>query len=159
VVGTHGRSFWILDDITPLRQLTSDVVESAAYLYRPQLAYRVRWNMNTDTPLPPEEPAGENPPDGAIIDYYLKADSAGPVTLEILDSKNKPVRRYPSPDKPEPVNEKDLDVPTYWIRPTAILPAKAGAHRFVWDLHYASPEGARRSYPMTAIYRNTPSEP
>src|SRR5262249_40898988 len=128
------------------------------YLYRPQLAYRVRWNMNTDTPLPPEEPAGENPPDGAIVDYYLKADS-GPVTLEILDSKNKPVRRYSSTDKPDSVNEKDLDVPTYWIRPTAILQAKAGAHRFVWDLHYASPEGARRSYPMTAIYRNTPSEP
>jgi photosystem II stability/assembly factor-like uncharacterized protein len=159
VVGTHGRSFWILDDITPLRQLTSEVAESTAYLYRPQLAHRVRWNMNTDTPLPPEEPAGENPPDGAIIDYYLKADSTGPVTLEILDSNNQLVRRYSSTDKPEPVNEKELDVPTYWIRPTAILPAKAGAHRFVWDLHYPSPEGTRRSYPIAAIYRNTSSEP
>ncbi len=75
VVGTHGRSFWILDDITPLRQIGS--FNSDAYLFAPQLTYRVRRSNNTDTPLPPEEPAGQNPPDGAVIDYVLKSASSG----------------------------------------------------------------------------------
>jgi photosystem II stability/assembly factor-like uncharacterized protein len=159
VVGTHGRSFWILDDITPLRQLNAQVAASEAYLFQPQVTYRVRRSVNTDTPLPPEEPAGKNPPDGAILNYYLKSAATGPVTLEILDASNKLVRRYSSADKPEPVVEKDLNIPTYWIRPPRILSAAAGSHRFVWDLHYPPPEGVRRSYPMTAIYRDTPSEP
>jgi photosystem II stability/assembly factor-like uncharacterized protein len=159
VVGTHGRSFWILDDITPLRQINAETAAAATTLYRPQVAYRVRWNMNTDTPLPPEEPAGKNPPDGAIINYYLKAAPSGPVTLEILGSKNRLVRRFTSTDKPEPVDEKDLDVPTYWLRPTPILPATAGSHRFIWDLHYPSPPGPRGDYPISAIYRDTPREP
>jgi photosystem II stability/assembly factor-like uncharacterized protein len=159
VVGTHGRSFWILDDITPLRQLNPEVAAAEVFLFHPQTTYRVRWNLNTDTPLPPEEPAGRNPPDGAIIDYFLKSKASGPVTLEILDAKNNPVRRFASTDKPEPVRDEELDIPTYWIRPTPILSAEAGAHRFVWDLHYPSPEGANRSYPISAIYRDTPSEP
>jgi hypothetical protein len=159
VVGTHGRSFWILDDITPLRQLDATVADAEAHLFRPQVAYRVRWNLNTDTPLPPEEPAGRNPPDGAIINYVLKATASAPVTLEILDARHKLVRRYSSADKPEPVAEKELDIPTYWIRPTPILPATAGSHRFVWDLHYPPPAGVERSYPISAIYRDTPSEP
>ncbi len=159
VVGTHGRSFWILDDITPLRQLDAGAAEAPAHLYRPQLARRVRWNMNTDTPLPPEEPAGKNPPDGAILDYTLKAASAGPVTLEILDASGKLVRRFSSADKPEPVDEKALNVPTYWVRPQRALSAGAGFHRFVWDLHYPPPEALRHDYPMTAIVRDTPRHP
>jgi len=159
VVGTHGRSFWILDDITPLRQLDAGAAEAPAHLYRPQLARRVRWNMNTDTPLPPEEPAGKNPPDGAILDYTLKAASAGPVTLEILDASGKLVRRFSSADKPEPVDERELNVPTYWVRPQRVLSAGAGFHRFVWDLHYPPPEALRHDYPMTAIVRDTPRHP
>jgi photosystem II stability/assembly factor-like uncharacterized protein len=159
VVGTHGRSFWILDNITPLRQLGPQVASADTFLFKPQTAYRVRWNLNTDTPLPPEEPAGKNPPDGAIIDYYLRADAAMPVTLEIIDQAGQLVRRYSSADQPEPVVEKDLDIPTYWLRPAQILWAKAGMHRFVWDLHYPPPEGGRRSYPIAAIYRDTPSMP
>jgi hypothetical protein len=159
VVGTHGRSFWILDNITPLRQLTNEMASADAFLFRPQVAYRVRWNLNTDTPLPPEEPAGHNPPDGAILDYYLKFPPDGPITLEILDSQNKLVRRFASTDPPEPVQEKELDIPTYWIRPFQVLSSKGGAHRFVWDLHYPPPESAPRTYPIAAIYRNTPSDP
>ena len=83
--------------------------------------------MNTDTPLPPEEPAGKNPPDGAILDYTLKAAAAGPVTLEILDAAGKLVRRFSSADKPEPVDEKEMNVPTYWVRPAHALSAAAGA--------------------------------
>jgi hypothetical protein len=159
VVGTHGRSFWILDDITPLRQLDAKVLQAKAHLFRPQLAHRVRWNMNRDTPLPPEEPGGRNPPDGAIINYYLKEEATGPVTLEILDAKGKLVRRYSSTEKPETVDERTLTIPSYWIRPPQILSAAAGSHRFIWDLHYTPPEGGRRGYPMAAIYRDTPSEP
>ena len=159
VVGTHGRSFWILDNITPLRQLDARGADAPARLFKPQLARRVRWNMNTDTPLPPEEPAGENPPDGAILDYTLKAASAGPVTLEILDASGKLVRRFSSADKPEPVEEKELNVPTYWIRPEPVPSGGAGFHRFVWDLHYPPPEALRHDYPMTAILRDTPRRP
>jgi photosystem II stability/assembly factor-like uncharacterized protein len=159
VVGTHGRSFWILDDITPLRQLTPDVTAAEALLFKPQVAYRVRWNVNTDTPLPPEEPAGKNPPDGAILNYCLKDAASGPVTLEIFDGANRLVRHFSSADKPEPVAGRELVIATYWLRPPKILPAAAGMQRFVWDLHYPPPEGARQSYPMTAVYRDTPSAP
>jgi hypothetical protein len=158
VVGTHGRSFWILDDITPLRQIDAEVAAAEAFLFKPQTAYRVRWNVNTDTPLPPEEPRGENPPDGAIINYHLRSDAAGPVTLEVFDQTNKLVRRYSNADKPEPV-EKELNVPTYWIRPPQVLSIRGGMHRFVWDLHYPPPEGLPRSYPISAVYRDTASAP
>jgi photosystem II stability/assembly factor-like uncharacterized protein len=159
VVGTHGRSFWILDDITPLRQLTPKAMASAAHLFEPQVAHRVRWNVNTDTPLPPEEPAGKNPPDGAIINYFIQTPPKGPVTLEIFDGQDRLVRRFSSADRPEPVNDKELVIPTYWIRPQQILSAAPGSHRFVWDLHYPSPEGADKDYPISAIYRDTPAEP
>jgi hypothetical protein len=159
VVGTHGRSFWILDDITPLRQVNAEVATAEAHLFRPQTAYRVRWNQNPDTPLPPEEPAGKNPPDGATINYYLKSTATGPLTLEIFDSKNRLVRRYANTDKPEPVAEEELDIPTYWIRPPQILFGAAGSHRFVWDLHYPPPPGPRGQYPIAAIYQDTPRMP
>lgn len=159
VVGTHGRSFWILDDITPLRQATAEVAASEAFLFAPQLATRIRRNVNTDTPLPSEEPAGQNPPDGAIINYYLKADASAPVTLEIFDAANKLVRRFSSADAPAAINEKELNVPTYWIRPPQIVSAKAGMQRFVWDLHYPPPVVDRYEYPISAIYLDTPPEP
>jgi len=158
VVGTHGRSFWILDDITPLRQMSASTSASEAVLFRPQLAYRVRWNTNTDTPLPPEEPAGENPPDGALIDYWLGRKPASPVVLEILDAAGKLVRRASSDDKPDPI-EEGLNIPLYWIRPARPLSAEAGAHRFAWDLHYPPPAVLSRRYPIAAIYRNTPRLP
>jgi photosystem II stability/assembly factor-like uncharacterized protein len=158
VVGTHGRSFWILDDITSLRQITAKVAAGDAFLFKPQVAMRVHWNNNTDTPLPPEEPAGDNPPDGALIDYYLKTD-ASEVKLEILDHAGKLVRQFSSADKPEILNPDNLPYPTYWFRPPQVLSAKAGMQRFVWDLHYAPPEGMRRSYPMSAISHNTPTSP
>lgn len=158
VVGTHGRSFWILDDITPLRQISTEVANSPAHLFKPQLAHRVRWNLNTDTPLPPEEPAGQNPPDGAILNYHLKEKATGTVIMEIVDSNRQLVRRFTSDDQPEPVNEKELAIATYWIRPFSRLSKEPGMHRFAWDMHYPPPEG-RRSYPMTAIIGNTPSVP
>ncbi|HEY4109465.1 WD40/YVTN/BNR-like repeat-containing protein [Puia sp.] len=149
VVGTHGRSFWILDDIAPLRQLTA---AKADVLYKPEPAIRVRWDMNSDTPLPQEEPAGENPPDGAIIDYQLKADATSPVALDIYDAAGKLVRHYSSTDTPYTV--PDVNIPSYWIRPQQILSAQAGPHRFIWDLHY-QPLNVPASYPISAVYGNT----
>ena len=159
VVGTHGRSFWILDDITPLRQYKPALLDADAHLFAPQEAIRVQRNVNTDTPLPPEEPAGQNPPDGAIINYYLRRDATTPVTLEIFDSKNQLVRRYSSDDKPMPINPSDYAVPEYWFRPHQALSAKAGMQRFVWDLKYAPPPAFSRGFPISAIYRDTPLYP
>jgi photosystem II stability/assembly factor-like uncharacterized protein len=157
VVGTHGRSFWILDDITPLRQFSS--LPNSAHLFAPQVAHRVKRNVNTDTPLPPEEPVGQNPPDGAIINYYLPADARGPVTLEIFDSSNQLVRRYSSTDKAETIDEKPFQVPAYWFRPPQVLPSKAGIQRFIWDLTYAPPPAFSHGFPISAIYKDTPLYP
>jgi len=161
VVGTHGRSFWILDDLTPLRQINQQIANSNASLFKPQIAYRVRWNLNTDTPLPPEEPAGKNPPDGAIIDYYLKSAAIGPVVIEILDSSGGVVRRYSSEDKAESISEiaKRVNIPPYWIRPDQVVATGAGMHRFVWDLHYAPCDWLPPQYPISAIYGDTWREP
>jgi photosystem II stability/assembly factor-like uncharacterized protein len=162
VVGTHGRSFWILDNITPLRQFTPEMANGhdPAHLFAPQLTYRVRRDNNPDTPLPPEEPAGQNPPDGAMIDYFLKTASSGAVTLEIIDaSSGKVVRHFSSSDKPEPVNAKELNVPMYWVRPARTLSAAAGMHRFIWDMHYPEPEVLEHDYPISAIYHDTPRYP
>src|SRR5947207_14711136 len=118
VVGTHGRSFWILDNISRLRQL--DHSHTEVLLFKPAITYRVRWNMNTDTPLPQEEPAGENPPDGAVIDYYLDHDVSSALRLEILDAGGKPIRVASSTDKPYEV--PPVNIPLYWIRPQQVLP-------------------------------------
>jgi len=161
VVGTHGRSFWILDDIAPLRQVKEGTPTDQGSLFAPSKAIRWRFNRNTDTPLPPEEPAGENPPEGAVIDYVLP-EGNGPVELDIRDASDKLVRRYSSEDK-APVTQaqlrKQLNVPTYWVRPFRALPGSAGAHRFVWDLRYAPPPALDHQYPIAAIYRNTPRVP
>lgn len=155
VLGTHGRGFWILDDITPLRQLTATAASASAILYKPQTALRIRWDMNTDTPLPQEEPGGQNPPDGAVINYYLADKAQGEVTLEILDKNGSVVRKFSTDDKPYPIPE--VNIPLYWIRPQQLLSGDAGSHRFLWDLHYA-PLNEPASFPMTAIYQNTAPE-
>lgn len=156
ITATHGRGFWILDDIETLRQLTGRAIGEDAVLYKPGRAYRVRWDMNTDTPLPPDEPAGQNPPDGAIIDYYLKDDAAGAVKLDILDDKGKLVRHYASDDTLYKIPPQNI--PLYWIRPQQILSAKAGFHRFVWDMHY-QPLNLPPRYPIAAVYKNTAPSP
>ena len=150
VIGTHGRSFWILDNITPLRQLKVNAQKETT-LYKPQQAIRVRWNMNTDTPLPPEEPAGENPPDGAVIDYYLNNNEED-VHLDILNEKGTLIRRFSNKDTLYKI--PDVNIPLYWIKPQQILAAKKGAHRFLWDMKY-NPLNIPVEYPMTAVIHNT----
>ncbi|MGA9965654.1 MAG: glycoside hydrolase [Terriglobales bacterium] len=161
IVATHGRSFWILDDITPLRQLAESMARSDAYLFKPEAAYRVRRSTNPDTPIPPDEPAGQNPPDGAILDYFLVQPASGPITLEIVDAQGKLVRRFSSTDKPE-VTQAELEkqlIPLYWIRMPKILSASAGMHRWVWDLHYPSPASLQHQYPISAVPYDTPRTP
>jgi photosystem II stability/assembly factor-like uncharacterized protein len=155
IAATHGRGFWILDNITALRQLDSKLLSSRAFLFLPQVAVRVRWNLNPDTPLPPDVPAGENPPDGAVIDYYLGGSKvSAPVTLKILDSAGQMVRTYSS-DDPVPPVDPTLNIPTYWVRPTQVLSSRPGMHRFLWDMHYAPVPGIKPDYPIAAVYRNT----
>src|SRR5476649_890193 len=163
VAATHGRGFWILDNITPLRQLNAAVSGAAAFLFKPQTALRVRWDMNTDTPLPPDEPAGPNPPEGAIIDYYLKSAAPGPVTLEIFGSDGKPVRKYSSTDTVFTPDPATSTIPLYWYRPLTALSAAAGMHRFTWDVHYQPLDGGGRmggpNLSMGAIGHNTMASP
>jgi photosystem II stability/assembly factor-like uncharacterized protein len=156
VVATHGRGFWILDDIEPLRELAR-VSLLETHLFSPALAYRVRRSTNTDTPLPPEEPLGTNPPDGAIIDYALGAP-ARRVVISILDGSGNLVRRYGSDDRPPPPIEH-LDKPTYWERPFTAPSTGAGMQRFVWDLREAPPRSLQPDLPISAVPHDTPRVP
>lgn len=159
IVATHGRAFWILDDISPLRE-ASAVLANSVHLFAPAPAYRVQRNTNTDTPLPPDEPAAANPPDGAILDYLLPS-TASAVTLEILDAQGHLVRRFSNTDKPE-APEEELQkqfIPLYWLRKPHQLSTVAGMHRWVWDLHYATPTSTRHEYPIAAIPHDTPRYP
>lgn len=161
IVATHGRSFWILDDITPLRQINAAVANSEAHLFDPEVALRVRRDTNTDTPLPPDEPAGRNPPDGAVIDYFMAHSSSAAVTLEILDGRGQTVRRFSSTDQPVPTLAQmaKQPIPLYWLRMPKILPDSSGMHRWVWDLHYPAPIAVKHDYPIAAIPGDTPRHP
>jgi len=156
IVATHGRGFWILDDAEPLRELARGGT-SGVHLFAPALAYRVRRSTNTDTPLPPEEPTGENPPDGAIIDYALAAP-ARRVVISIYDGAGRLVRRYAS-DEAAPPPIPHLDKPTYWERPFATPPTDRGMHRFVWDLHEPPPRTDAQDLPISAVPHDTPRVP
>jgi photosystem II stability/assembly factor-like uncharacterized protein len=151
VIATHGRSFWILDDISPLREINAAVPAEIAHLFRPATAIRIRKNEGHDTPLPPETPAGKNPPAGAIIDYSLKAVPAGEVTLEILDARGGLVRKYSTNDQQRALDESQ-PFPTYWLRPPLPLSKKIGMNRFVWDLRYERPHALRYGYRIAAAY-------
>jgi photosystem II stability/assembly factor-like uncharacterized protein len=147
IVATHGRGFWVLDDLTPLRQFSAEVFRAEAYLFRPADAVRMQPGSENGTPQPRDEPLAENPPDGAIIDYYLKIAASGPVTLEILNPGGESIRRYSSADRTPPVNPDTLSIPMYWIHTPEPLSGAAGMHRWVWDLLPTPPadNGARRN--------------
>ena len=153
VAGTHGRGFWILDNLTPLRQAADAAAASNAYLFKPATAIRIRFGTNDPTPWPPEVAAGENPPAGAVIDYYLPSAATGEVRLEILNQQGKVIRTYSSNDpvrNPHPATDPvaydrlcrqnpaapDCGLPLYWPAPPDELKTAAGMHRFTWDIHY-----------------------
>jgi photosystem II stability/assembly factor-like uncharacterized protein len=134
IVATHGRGFWVLDNITALRQIREEVAKADAYLFRPADVISMAPGSEYGTPKPRDEPLAENPPYGAMIDYYLKSAASGPVTLEILDAGGELVRRYSSDDRPPEVNPELLNIPAFWRRTPEPLSAAAGMHRWVWDL-------------------------
>ncbi len=156
VAGTHGRGFWILDNVTPLRQAAAAkaaLARNEPFLFKPGPAVRVRAAVNEPTPWPPELPAGESAPPGALIDYYLPRDAGGEVRLEILDAAGKVVRTYSSaepvfnPDPGKDMAAYDVvcrktptaaycGLPLYWPAPQFIVSTKAGMHRFSWDLKF-----------------------
>lgn len=152
VAGTHGRGFWILDDVTPLRQAAEAAAAGKPYLFKPETGIRIRFATNDPTPWPPEVPTGQNPPPGALIDYYLPS-KANEVKLELLNTQGKVVRTYSSTDhvpNPDPAldpvaynklcqerpNAPDCALPLYWPAPPEILRTTPGMHRFSWDMHY-----------------------
>ncbi len=145
VIATFGRSFWVLDDVTPLRQWSAKVASAGAWLFEPQTALRVRPGADQGTPIPLDEPQAENPPAGAVLDYYLKEKQAEAVQLEIFDAAGKLVRRFASTDEAPKTNPDELDIPMYWVHDAKPLSAEAGMHRFVWDLRYAFAGARRRS--------------
>jgi hypothetical protein len=157
VVGTHGRGIWILDDFSAIRQWTPKAAADPATLFKPATATRVRFSMYTDTPVPPDEPMAENPPDGAPIDYYLSR-AASSITLEILTPAGRVVRRYASTDPYEAPRDEG-NAPAYWFRPPQVLQTGPGLHRFVWDLHYENPPVSGFSLPISATPHNTVREP
>ncbi|MGA8159176.1 MAG: glycoside hydrolase [Acidobacteriaceae bacterium] len=160
VVATHGRSFWVLDDVAPLRELAAESGGSLPELLKPADAWRVRRSEYTDTPMPPDEPMGKNPPDGALIDYNLPA-AAQDVTLQILDSDGKVLRTYTSHDPvtPTPEELKTELIPPYWPLRHGPMPVSAGMHRWVWDLRSTTPTSTRYGYPISAVPYRTPLEP
>ncbi len=131
IIATHGRSFWVLDDIAPLRQAAA-VGSATAFLYTPPTAVRVDNDTFLGTPLPPEEPQADNPPNGAIIDYYL-AHPASKVTLQILDAQGHVLRHFSSADK-QTVKRPLLPIAERWFPQPQLLETTAGEHRFTWDL-------------------------
>jgi photosystem II stability/assembly factor-like uncharacterized protein len=139
VVATHGRSFWILDNITPLRQTAKVREANAAWLYHPAEAIRVDNDDFVGTPLPPEEPTAENPPNGAMIDYLLKSP-ARKLTLELFDAQHKVVRRFSSEDQ-SATKHLSLPVAERWFPKPEVLAKAPGMHRFVWDLTWGSSGG------------------
>ncbi len=145
VVGTHGRSFWVLDDLSPVRQLDAKTAAAKAWLFAPREAVRLNPAGFQGTPEPKDEPAAENPPRGAVLDYLLQAPSAAPVVIEILDASGALVRRYASDDATEPPDLQAIRVTEDWVPEAAPPSAAAGLHRVVWDLHYAAAPGLARS--------------
>jgi photosystem II stability/assembly factor-like uncharacterized protein len=137
VIATHGRSMWVLDNIAPLEE-SGGVEQSAAYLFKPRNAFRLLHASFLGTPLPPEIPAAKNPPEGAMVDYFLRPAPESPVKLEILDGAGKVVRRYSSGDAAPPVT-KNQAIADIWMEPPPRLSASPGYHRFVWDLRYSGP--------------------
>jgi hypothetical protein len=137
VISTFGRSFWILDDVTPLRAMTMKIAASKTHLFTPATAMRVRWDNYEDTPFPPETPAGQNPPDGAILDYYLMNPAKTDLTLTIYDDKGAEVASYSS--SPKPIDIPPANAPEYWFAPPVALTKSSGVNRFVWNLRYPAP--------------------
>jgi photosystem II stability/assembly factor-like uncharacterized protein len=142
IVATHGRGFWVLDDISALRQ-AADAAAADAHLFKPADAIILPPGTDDGTPTQKDEPEAENPPTGAILDYYLKTAASGPLTIEILNASGSTIRRFSSADPAPAVDPSALAVNAIWQRAQDPPSAAAGMHRFVWDLRPDAPPGGR----------------
>ena len=158
VIGTYGRSLWILDDFSPLRQITAGIESEPAHLFKPGDAIRVRRNVNGDTPFPPEVPHALNPPPGALVYYYLGAKPSRDITLDVRDAAGNVVRHYSSAPI-APLNEPPLPVPNHWIATPKPMPVDVGTNRINWDIRYDSPPAFAHSYAINANEGETPPSP
>ncbi|MDB4898491.1 MAG: hypothetical protein JWN53_299 [Gemmatimonadetes bacterium] len=158
VVATYGRGIWVLDDISALRQMASSIAAEPVHLFAPGNVARVRRNVNSNTPFPPEVPQAENPLDGAIVDYWLGA-SARDVTLDVLDAQGAVVRHYSSVPTPPVAEAARPPHPNFWVAPPVALPTAAGGHRVNWDLHYDAPPAFKHSFEINANPGRTPASP
>ncbi len=159
IAGTQGRGIWALDILAPLRQIAEGVKLQTAHLFKPSATWRLRKSNNHDTPPPPETPLGQNPPAGAVIDYWLQDDNPEAVTLTIKDAQGKLIRRFSSADKPQKLTANQY-FQDGWIAPEKILSAKAGMHRFVWDLRHPRARSLNYGFKMTAVWHDgTPIGP
>jgi photosystem II stability/assembly factor-like uncharacterized protein len=143
IVATHGRGFWVLDNITVLRQIDDAAEQSDVVLFKPAEAINMPPGSEFGTPLPKDEPFAENPPFGAVIDYYLKSAASGTVTLEILDASGQTIRRYASDDRIPQRDPNALNIPAFWVPAAEPLSPAAGMHRWVWDLRPTPAGGGR----------------
>ncbi len=159
IVASYGRGIWILDDVSPLRQMTPELANKPVHLFGPGEAVRVRRNIGWATPLPPEIPHALNPPDGVIIDYVLAAKPAGEIFLDILDASGRLVRRMSSAPVAPVAEAARPPHPNYWLATPAGLPANAGGNRTNWDLRYDPPKAFSHSFEISANYRLTPPSP
>ena len=159
IVATQGRGIWVLDDVSPLREASAALAGEALHLFRPATAVRVRGSESHDTPWPPETPLGENPPSGAVLDYWLADSARDGVTLTITDAAGAVIRRFTSRDLPESLTARRY-FEAAWVRAPLTLAASAGMHRFVWDLRYPRPPAPSYGYSIAAVRtEGTPVEP
>ena len=160
VAVTEGRGIWVLDAIEPLRHLSADALSAGAFLSPPPVAFRLRADQNKDTPLPPEEPRGENPPVGAVIDYVLPAGFAGPVTLDVVDSAGQLVHHETSTAAPPRRSAEEPYFTDLYLGEAQPLPATPGHHRVVWNLRQPAPPVFEGEYSIAAVPgRPTPLNP
>ncbi len=159
IAATQGRAIWVLDDVTPLRQLAPSLIQQPLHLFAPATAVRVHANNNKDTPLPPETPVGQNPPQGVALDYWLGPATNGPVRLTIRDSAGTVVRRFDSGEAPA-VTPANRYFAQGWLKPAAPLPGTPGMHRFIWDLRETRPKAITYHYSIAAVWgEDTPALP
>lgn len=161
VAATFGRAFWILDDLSPLRQLNDRIAAAPAHLFRPAEAIRLRRDTNSDTALQPDMPAGMNPPSGAVLDYTLRTVPSEPIKLAIYDASGGLVRQFTSAQLPESAKRTENlpEIAAFWMASPRRLTTHIGSNRFIWDLRYPPPQSVSHSYPMSAIVDETPIDP
>ncbi len=159
VVGTYGRGIWILDDISPLRQMTETVAGEAAHLFKPSVAVRIRRNVNQDTPFPPEVPHSLNPPAGVLLYYSLGARPAGDISLEVLDAHGRVVRHLSSAPVTPVEEAAHPPEPSFWLARPRAMSTEMGLNRVNWNLRFDDPPAFSHSYGINANPGLTPASP